>query len=384
MICLLPQGRDGEKTFLNSVPTCSDQTGPAVRNWYHNFSIHCASAGIYAHPYYLFDNSISTRGFTIGNDEEDDLPSNFQSCIERMDILVHTALTKCFKNDKYSKTKDFYNSVLQNHGHGYQTLVQILMHNHPSVIERPSILCRDRPRQHEETIQTYFRNYNDFLELRAYAENNQNTLNDTGEVDAFIDGLKYSEYIHSASRMDRKDPSMDHKFTPGTIVTTLTSYLAYDESPSRKRAPYVPYEKQAPYVPNKNRWTPRPQKDDVEEIDQINADINQVITDNLDTDFYDAVINQIEQKPHLAHKRPCLVCSAFTKGTNGNVDDHMFKDCPILNNHSLLQDIHIAFCSGQKRMSSIQQEALSKVNQICADSTDNDDVPPTKSDFHKD
>jgi hypothetical protein len=154
-IDMSPQGRDGEKTFLNSVPTCPDQTGPPVRSWYHNFSIHCASAGIYSHPHYLFENSTSPRGFTTGDDEDDDLPSNFRSCTERMDILVHTALTKCFKNNRYSKTKNHYNSVLQNHGDGYQTLVQILMNNHPSVIERPSILCHDRPRQNEETIQTY-------------------------------------------------------------------------------------------------------------------------------------------------------------------------------------------------------------------------------------
>jgi hypothetical protein len=381
-IDLSPQGRDGEKTFLNSVPICTDQNGPSVRTWYHNFSIHCASAGIYAHPYYLFENSTSPRGFTIGDDEDDDLPSNFQSSIERMDSLVHTALTKCFKNDRYSKTKDHYNSVQQNHGHGYQALVQILMNNHPSVIERPSILCRDRPRQDEETIQTYYRNYNNFLELRAYAENNQNTLNDIGEVNAFIDGLKYSDYLHSVSRMDRKDPTKNHKFTPGTLITTLTAYLAYDESPAKKRAPYVG---QTPYVPNNKRWTSRPQDKNVEEIDQLNVDINQIIHDNLDEEFYEAVINQVEKKPHLAHKRPCLVCSAFSKGTNGNIDDHIFKDCPILNNHSLLQDIHIAFCSGQKRMSSIQQEALAKINQICVECSDDDaDDKHEKSDFQKD
>jgi hypothetical protein len=79
---------------------------------------------------------------------------------------------------------------------------------------------------------SHYRNYNDFLGLRSYAENNQNNLNNVGEVDAFIDGLKYSEYIHTVSCVDRKDPSKDHKFTPGTIVTTLTAYLAYDESPS--------------------------------------------------------------------------------------------------------------------------------------------------------
>jgi hypothetical protein len=96
------------------------------------------------------------------------------------------------------------------------------------------ILCRDRSRQNEETIQTHYRNYNDFPKLRAYVENNQNNPNDVGKVDAFFDGLEYSEYIHTVSRMDRKDPSKDHKFTPGTIVTTLTAYLAYDESPSKK------------------------------------------------------------------------------------------------------------------------------------------------------
>jgi hypothetical protein len=109
-----------------------------------------------------------------------------------------------------------------------------------------------------------------------------------------------------------------------------------------------------------------------------------MIYDNLDKDFYEAVINQVEKKPHLAHKRPCLVCSAFTKGSNGNVDGHMFKDCPILNNYSLLQDIQIAFCSGQKRMSSIQQEALTKINQICIESSNTDDNKQESADFQKD
>ncbi|MGK3748035.1 MAG: hypothetical protein ACI8RD_000325, partial [Bacillariaceae sp.] len=156
------------------------------------------------------------------------------------------------KYSTYSKTKNFSMSVTQNHGQGYQALIQIVMQNHPSVIKRPSILCRNRPSQEDDSIQTYFRRYDEFLELRAFTEDNHTNLIHPGEIDAFIDGLKYSNFLHSVSRLERQDPSKQYKFTPGTIVPTLTAYLAYDESPSKVKLPskkWIPHPKSGDHRP---------------------------------------------------------------------------------------------------------------------------------------
>ena len=382
-IDMTPQGRDGEKTFLNNVPICTDESGPAIRSWYNNFGIHCASAGIYLHPYYLFDNCGDPRGFTIGDDEDDDLPSHFRSSIERMDGLIHSALTKCFKYSTYSKTKNFSMSVTQNHGHGYQALIQIVMQNHPSVIERPSILCRNRPSQEDDSIQTYFRRYDDFLELRAFTEDNHTDLNHPGEIDAFIDGLKYSDFLHSVSRLERQDPSKQYKFTPGTIVPTLTAYLAYDESPSKVKLPskkWIPSPKTGDQRSPYKKWSHS--TDDAENIDQVTVEMRQLVSESLDEEFYEAVIHQVQQRPDLALKRPCLVCTAFKTDGQPVNDDHLFKDCPVLNNHELLKTIHIQYCSGNKRMANIRNEALTKLNQICIESKPNEE--PKDSDFQED
>jgi hypothetical protein len=119
----------------------------------------------------------------------------------------------------------------------------------------------------------------------------------------------------------------------------------------------------ATIAPPYKKWSQS--TNDAEDIDQVTVEMRQLVSESLDEEFYEAVTHQVQQRPDLALKRPCLVCTAFKTDGQPVNDDHLFKDCPVLNNHELLKTIHIQYCSGNKRMANNRNEALTKLNQIC-------------------
>ena len=76
--------------------------------------------------------------------------------------------------------------------------------------------------------------------------------------------------------------------------------------------------------------------------------------------IYKLGIYQVQTTGNFDITQKCLVCDQA---------GHTFEECPVLNNHELLKQLHITFCSMCKRMKKKQSDSPSKV-QIHAVSTE--------------
>ena len=143
------------------------------------------------------------------------------------------------KASVFKKHSPQYNILYQNPGDGYSALYQILAVDHPTLGKFPHLLIQAPPDQlAADTVAQYYQHYIDFIHIQGFLEANRDTLNLPSELDKFISGLSYSAKISIISREERlsTDPNIKQKFTQGSIVTTVTQYLAELELPNG--APY--------------------------------------------------------------------------------------------------------------------------------------------------
>eukprot|EP00536_Pseudo-nitzschia_multiseries_P016879 jgi/Psemu1/48209/gm1.48209_g len=78
-----------DKLFLSRFPQLKDATDPQVRKWYREITAHSQQHHIYVHPYYLFRREADhLRGFTIGDDFPNDLPSRYELAINEWGNLI--------------------------------------------------------------------------------------------------------------------------------------------------------------------------------------------------------------------------------------------------------------------------------------------------------
>ena len=103
-----------------------------------------------------------------------------------------------------------------------------ILAQHPVNSTCPTIMIRSPPVQlSSQNFGQYFINYFDYMTMRGYLQNNSTNLNDTNELDQFIDGYIHSMKLFHISRDDRKslDLVMLQWFLQGTLINTLTVYL---------------------------------------------------------------------------------------------------------------------------------------------------------------
>ena len=234
-----------EKGLSQASLYCEDDTHAGVRAWYNYLSNTCRDYGFYAHPLWCFQaNRGDERGFTIGDSANDDLPLRMKIPISRM---VNPLFRLLSRRDMFAKSSRLSSIVRSSDGDGYKALKAILFQSHPSFYDQPSILIKSYPRQRHHTILEYYKLFNDFLQLRAFISNINTTLNDSTELDIFINNTTHAAYLNRVTRDERRLSTYAHKYTGSQLIETLEKHLMAPDSPVRMTPP--------PSVTSASRYT---------------------------------------------------------------------------------------------------------------------------------
>ena len=195
-------GPKNDELFIKGAPRCLGNTAEDIRTWYMTFTRYAAEKGKYVHPYFCFrkGNVASTYGFSAGNDSDHvqhDLPRKYEPALETWSGQIYRAISAkhVFPEGKCDEQIQTIKNA-GGHTNGYAVLRDLIDYEHPVYATYPSILIR-KPRQMKtEELGVYFYRYQDYLQLRAFIENNVEDLNYNSEMDKFIDGTLYGpEYF---------------------------------------------------------------------------------------------------------------------------------------------------------------------------------------------
>ena len=331
---------------------CKDDSFAGIRRWLPIFASHLAAHGFYIHPFWCYKKDHGGLwGFIYGEHEGADLPLRMEIQLRAQTRIIHRILSN---KDMFPAESSYKAIVDACPGDGYHALKSILLHVHPAFQPEPATLIASYPYQRELSFLQYHQLFNDFLQLRAYIQNYDSSLDNSAELDVFINRSKHSTYLTQVTREARRNPANAAKYQGAQLPETLQAFLKAlpPSEKSEKRRPTTPTTNDN-FVPyhNKNRRS-FPPTQTYTPIQQVSAtDATQIIDNstsgnesNLFDDVYTldvpndatnrkifatytAQINKIKTHPHDANERRCLLCDA----------PHVFKDCPVLNNTSFLQ-----------------------------------------------
>lgn len=379
------------KALLTAEIWCEDDTYAGVRGWYEGIlQPVCMSLGLYIHPFWCFrKDSNHERGFTCGNDPDDDLPKCMEVPLSHMSPLLYQMLCnpKMFPKESWLRGELLSCET----GDGYKALLQITFKAHPVNYDNASTLVKRYPTQGDLSIAEYHKRFKDFQQLRAYIQNVNLDLSDDAEVDIFIDNAKYSTYLQRRTADDRRIASKKEDYRGARLVKTLDRLLLSSDSPARtddQRAAqygtsrykprfdressrdrgYDPYHKtkRRPDVENRKQLKTFP-------VHSLGSPLNDEVTPESSTSddeiaglplsmntyaraiysievphdsesiqifhHYAAAVNKITSDPSAATTQTCICCG----------EQHTFDNCDILQNVDFLRGHYVRFCQQLKR-----------------------------------
>ena len=359
-----------DKKFVTMVPKLRSPKGKpitpqVIRMWYKDFTAHGLANQIFICPYYCFRTHVNDpKGFSCGKDTEHDrydLPADFQFILPTWAGWIAHAIKDVFPEGSSERL------ICQSSGvNGYAALASIILPHHPAFYEYGPTLTTSPPYQQlGMDLQEYYNEYIDFLELRAYNENNTRNLNDFDQMTKFLSGCLWGDQILEKVREDRlsKNKKITDQFSQGQIMNTLKivveridtrrdGYTSFVD-PQRIRSPYKKphkprnlyrdFEKKRPERPDKTKK----QINLLQAFDDLKPEIPSEAGPlcaiyRMGIDSAKATGFDISQK--------CMVCEE---------SGHTFEDCPILKNHDLLKQIHIKFCSLCRQVRKKSKDSLS-------------------------
>ena len=219
-----------EKGLFKAIVSCEDDTHSGIRSWYNNFTRACHDYGYYVHPLWCFHpDHGGEKGFTVGDDVDDDLPRRMEVKISQMSNPIYRVL---LKKDMFPKASRYPGIVRSCDGDGYRALKAIIFASHPAFHPQPSTLITSYPRQKDSSILEYYRLFLDFEQLRAYISDVSLTLDNNSELDIFLKNAKYGAYLNRVTRDERRQSSLAYKYRGSQLVETLEKYLMAPDSPA--------------------------------------------------------------------------------------------------------------------------------------------------------
>lgn len=142
----------------------------------------------YAHPIWCFRKDHGGKwGFTAGSNPDDNLPQHMEIPLTQMS---HTLYRLLRKKEMFPSGSELPKITQMCYGDGYKTIKAVLFNVHPVFYDQPSMVITSYPRQRDLTILDYFHMYNNFLQLRAFISNTMSTIDDSFELDVFINNAK--------------------------------------------------------------------------------------------------------------------------------------------------------------------------------------------------
>jgi len=76
----------------------------------------------------------------------------------------------------------------------------------------------------------------DFLQMRSIVQGFSKELDDPGELDIFINNMKYSTFVQCVTRDERRQRALLHKYQGDKLLETLNLVLMMPDCPGRDEA----------------------------------------------------------------------------------------------------------------------------------------------------
>jgi len=183
---------DEKMVMKNPVP-CKKDTHAAIRRWYQTFQETLTQYGIYVHPLWLFrKNHGSEWGFSVGDGPDDDLLMPLRMTCQQSSILIYQLLSQ---STMFPPGSPLHDVVANCYGNGLKALKAILLRSHPAFVDEPSTLVTTYPKQKDQSLLEHKMEAEDFLQMRAIVQGHSRELDDPGELDIFINNMKYNTFV---------------------------------------------------------------------------------------------------------------------------------------------------------------------------------------------
>jgi len=191
---------DEKMVMKNPIP-CKKDTYASIRRWYQTFQETLMQYGVYVHPLWLFRrNHGSEWGFSVGDGPDDDLPMPLRMTCQQSSILIYQLLSQ---STMFPSGSPLHDIVANCYGNGLKALKAILLRSHPSFVDEPSTLVTTYPKQKDKSLLEYKMEAEDFLQMRAIVQGHARELDDPGELDIFINNMKYNTFVQRVTCDER-------------------------------------------------------------------------------------------------------------------------------------------------------------------------------------
>jgi len=224
---------DEKMVMKNPVP-CGKDAHASIRRWYQTFQETLMQHGVHVHPLWLFrKNHGGEWGFAVGDGPTDDLPNPVRMTCHQSSTLIYQLLSQ---STVFPTGSPLHDVVANCYGNGLKALKVILQHSHLAFVDEPSTLVPTYPKQKNKSLLEYKIETEDFLQMRSIVQGFSKELDDPGELDIFINNMKYSTFVQCVTRDERRQRSLIHKCQGDRLLETLNSVLMMPDCPARNDA----------------------------------------------------------------------------------------------------------------------------------------------------
>jgi len=190
--------------------------------------------GVYVHPLWLFrKNHGGEWGFTVGDGSNDDLPTPLRMTCQQSLTLIYQLLSQ---STMFPPGSPLHDAVANCYGNGLKALKAILLRSHPAFVDEPSALVTTYPKQKDKSLLEYKMEAEDFLQMPSIVQGHSRVLDDPGELDIFINNMKYNTFVQRVTQDERRQRAMLHKCQGDKLLETLNLVLMMPDCPGRNEA----------------------------------------------------------------------------------------------------------------------------------------------------
>jgi len=224
---------DEKMVMKNPVP-CKKDTHALIRRWYQTFQETLMQYGVYVHPPWPFrKNHGDEWGFSVGDGPNDDLLTPLRMTCQQSSTLIYQLLSQ---STMFPTGSPLHDAVANCYCNGLKTLKAILQRPHPAFVDEPSTLVTTYPKQKDKSLSEHKMEAEDFRQMRSIVQGFSKELDDPGELDMFINNMKYSTFVQRVTRDERRQRSLLHKCQGDKLLETLNSVLMMPDCPGRDEA----------------------------------------------------------------------------------------------------------------------------------------------------
>ena len=145
------------------------------------------------------------------------------------------------RNEMFPKDSRLREVVNASNGDGYTALKNILFRSLPTFHTHAATWIRSYPTQlRTASLLQYRLSFVDFLELRAHLRDIDSSLDDEHELELFLDGATYSDYLIRVTREERSLPSQAYRYKGDQLIETLERKLMAPDSPKHRATHNAP------------------------------------------------------------------------------------------------------------------------------------------------